>query len=108
MPIRLQLSRQRGYRKPEGAIVVSRPSRWGNPFKHDGTPAGKAIAAAEFRIHLKRRRSLPPDWPDLHGYPSDAEIREHLAGRDLCCWCRIGDPCHGDTLLEIANSEATR
>lgn len=32
-PKRIQLSRQRGWRKPEGAIVVSRPSRWGNPFR---------------------------------------------------------------------------
>lgn len=31
MPQRVQLSRRRGYRKPEGAVVVARPSRWGNP-----------------------------------------------------------------------------
>lgn len=29
-PRRLRLSRQKGYRKPEGAVVVARPSRWGN------------------------------------------------------------------------------
>jgi hypothetical protein len=29
---RIQLSRARGYRKPPGAVVVSRPSKWGNPF----------------------------------------------------------------------------
>nr|WP_268825129.1 DUF4326 domain-containing protein [Mycobacteroides chelonae] len=33
MPERIQLRRTRGWRKPEGAIVVSRPSRWGNPFR---------------------------------------------------------------------------
>lgn len=32
-PQRIQLSRKKGYRKPEGAIVVARPSKWGNPFK---------------------------------------------------------------------------
>lgn len=32
-PQRVQLSRRRGYRKPEGAIVVARPSKWGNPFR---------------------------------------------------------------------------
>lgn len=31
-PKRIQLSRKRGYRKPPGAVVVSRPSKWGNPF----------------------------------------------------------------------------
>jgi hypothetical protein len=32
MPERIQLSRAKGWRKPPGAIVVSRPSKWGNPF----------------------------------------------------------------------------
>jgi len=32
MPERIQLSRQKGWRKPPGAILVSRPSKWGNPF----------------------------------------------------------------------------
>ena len=27
---RIQLRRTKGWRKPEGAIVVARPSRWGN------------------------------------------------------------------------------
>lgn len=31
-PQRIQLSRQKGWRKPEGAVVVARPSRWGNPW----------------------------------------------------------------------------
>lgn len=32
-PQRIQLSRRKGYRKPEAAVVVSRPSKWGNPFR---------------------------------------------------------------------------
>ena len=35
--------------------------------------------------------------------PSLAEIREHLAGKNLACWCKPGDPCHADVLLELAN-----
>ena len=31
-PKRIQLRRTKGWRKPEGAVVVSRPSKWGNPF----------------------------------------------------------------------------
>ena len=31
-PKRIRLSRAKGYRKPAGAIVVARPTRWGNPF----------------------------------------------------------------------------
>ncbi len=33
---RIQLSRRRGYRKPEGTVVVARPSGWGNPFRVNG------------------------------------------------------------------------
>ena len=35
-------------------------------------------------------------------------IRNELAGSDLACWCPLGQPCHADVLLEIANrGEAT-
>lgn len=32
-PKRIQLRRTKGWRKPEGAVVVARPTRWGNPFR---------------------------------------------------------------------------
>ena len=37
-PKGIQLRRTHGYRKPLGATVVSRLSRWGNPYRvgHDG------------------------------------------------------------------------
>lgn len=41
MPERIQLRRTKGWRKPESAIVVARPSKWGNPFKLGG-PSGLA------------------------------------------------------------------
>lgn len=34
MPERIQLRRVMGWRKPEGAIVVARPTKWGNPFAY--------------------------------------------------------------------------
>lgn len=33
MPERIQLSRKKGWRKPENTVVVARPTRWGNPFR---------------------------------------------------------------------------
>lgn len=33
-----------------------------------------------------------------------AAAREDLAGLDLACWCPLGQPCHADVLLEVANS----
>lgn len=32
-PRRIQLSRRKGWRMPDGAVSVARPTRWGNPFR---------------------------------------------------------------------------
>lgn len=32
MPVRVQRKRQTGWRMPEGAVYVGRPTKWGNPF----------------------------------------------------------------------------
>lgn len=111
MPARVRLSRRRGWRKPEGAVVVARPSRWGNPFviervggsfevagpglapRRFPTSASARLAAAEaYRSYLDAR-------PDLV-----AAARRELAGRDVACWCPLEEACHGDVLLEVAAS----
>lgn len=37
-----------------------------------------------------------------------ADLRQRavaeLAGKDLACWCKPGEPCHADVLLAIANA----
>lgn len=35
-------------------------------------------------------------------WPTDA-ARQELSGKDLACWCKPGDLCHADVLLELAN-----
>lgn len=35
MPQRIRLQRTKGWRKPEGAVNVARPTRYGNPFDAD-------------------------------------------------------------------------
>ena len=93
MPQRLQLSRRRGPRKPPGSIYVARPSRWGNPYTV--TPYMSAEQAV-----ARYRRAIEDGWD---GVPTIREIREHLAGHDLACWCPLDQPCHADVLLQIAN-----
>lgn len=44
-PQRIQLRRTKGWRKPDGVIVVSRPFDWGNPFAV-GTPMALARVPA--------------------------------------------------------------
>lgn len=92
MPKRIQLSRQKGWRKPEGTIVVSRPSKWGNPYKVDSTMT-RELAVILYQMDLKRSHS-----PELL-----AGILAPLRGHDLACWCPLSVPCHADVLLELAN-----
>lgn len=74
---------------PAGALYVGRPTRWGNPYP---VPVhGRAQAVALHQRHLSEH----PDLIDT--------ARRELAGRDLACWCPLDEPCHADTLLNIAN-----
>lgn len=102
MPKRIQRRRTAGWRKPPNTIVVTRPGPWGNPFKvgDPGVPDREA-AAARLAVLIKMRAAgFPLD--SLPAYPTLAEIRSELAGRNLACWCGPG-ACHADVLLAIAN-----
>lgn len=46
MPERIQLSRAKGWRKAAGTVMVSRPSRWGNPFRYQTDSALARVPAA--------------------------------------------------------------
>jgi hypothetical protein len=113
-PRRIQLSRKRGWRLPEGAVVVARPSRWGNPFT-----AAKAIEAGyakpananAFVVECFREWLTPGYhsglwWMGPESDAKKAEMRKGLAdlrGKNLACWCPPGAACHADVLLELAN-----
>lgn len=117
MPERIQLRRTKGWRKPEGAVVVTRgPGRvFGNPFTiADAREAGWRGTDAELRAHVVRcfRQWLRGSDRWWQGKEADARRAAILAGlpelrgRDLCCWCPPGQPCHADVLLEMANQES--
>ncbi len=91
-PVRLQLSRARGWRLPEGAVSVAHPTRWTNPFRPQWrTPAANAAAVEHYRDYLARNPALVD------------EARAELTGLNLACWCAPSLPCHADILLAIAN-----
>ncbi|MDV2474215.1 DUF4326 domain-containing protein [Rhodococcus zopfii] len=109
-PKRIQRQRTKGWRMPEGAMYVGRPTKWGNPYRvgdvngftgFDIKDAMDAVSvyAAELDV---LRMFQPESFARLVG-----EIRTELAGRDLACWCPLDQPCHADVLLEIANGGAS-
>ena len=116
-PKRIQRRRVRGWRMPEGAIYVGRPTAWRNVFKVGSTdwiPAEDCattgrwnksphppLTAAE-AVEAFRRSEL---WA-MRDEDYAASLRFALAGRDLACWCRLDAECHADVLLELANGGA--
>lgn len=98
IPTRIRLSVGMGWRLPRNTVLVCAPSRWATPFKvghlHHGKPATRDFAVTLFAEALM--------VGDL-GFTPDA-VRNGLRGRDVACWCRLDQPCHGDVLLAVANS----
>lgn len=125
-PVRVQLSRRKGWRMPENTVKVSRPGRWGNPF--DAQLLGRPLAVEMFRdlmdgffdpfklkhlsdeqfrsVHAAKeawRKRL--NWQFDYRHGAHAELR----GKNLACWCPLTSegndcPCHADVLLELANT----
>ena len=93
-PNRVRLRRTSGWRKPAGAVVVARPSKWGNPHPiSDHTPQAHRASVDAYRDDLLAGRL---------GVSVD-DVRRELAGKDLCCWCAPELACHADVLLDVAN-----
>ena len=99
-PVRIQLRRTKGWRKPLGAITVARPTIYGNPFPvTNGDPATAVARYREWLTNNLAKEVASPEWTPR---PRRADI-EALRGLDIACWCPLGQPCHGDILLELAN-----
>ena len=91
MPQRFQRTRRRGARLPADVVVVTRPTKWGNP--HPTTMAPEE-SIRRYREDLVAGR-LPVTVDD---------VRRELRGRDLACYCPLDESmCHADVLLAIAN-----
>lgn len=99
MPKRVQRSRAKGWRMPEDAVYVGRPTKWGNPFRI-AQPSDRAPAVDKFRRWLAGEDGLGP--PAAEGRRLAAAVGA-LRGKDLVCWCPLDQPCHADVLLELAN-----
>lgn len=106
-------------RIPDGAVYVGRPapgfkrSPWANPFKK-GRPVGPTVQIdGRTLTHRRSLWSIPADDAQAVDWFRDLlvqhyellvpRLRHDLRGRDLACWCKVGQPCHRDVLLAVAN-----
>lgn len=116
-PRRIQRRRTKGWTLAgaadfhRGGVIVSRPSRYGNPCKialmqEMGYVDPHAAAAGNYRSWLNGDRfGDPTDEGDLRRARILAGLPE-LRGKDLACTCRLDQACHADYLLDRANLPA--
>lgn len=95
MPKRIQRRRSKGWKLPAGAVCVTRPGKWGNPYLPGRHGAEWAVTMYEHAILNEYKAMVAVTAED---------VRRELAGKDLACWCPLDRPCHADILLRIANS----
>lgn len=116
-PVRVRLSRVKGWRMPENTVKVDRSTGWGNHFR---------VLACEDGAFEIRRALDEPNLPEARAATRDEALavtanlfrewlqgefgahfrrraRADLRGKNLACWCPLDQPCHADVLLEIAN-----
>jgi len=133
MPVRIQRSRAVGWRLPEGAVYVGRPTKWGNPFLVStdtldtfGNPSPLSVidstdrrpvqhhfltrrhaldyAVNMYRTSLRVAKQLPEEAALAEPWAlAIVQALPEIAGRDLACWCPLNHPCHADVLLDMAN-----
>lgn len=98
---------------PRDTVSVTRPGKWGNPyyprcglrfgnFDADMVPVHWQLETAadvvrHFREHMRLMKRNEPKRFEEYIAP--------LRGMNLACWCPLDQPCHGDVLLEIANTD---
>ena len=101
--IRIRRSRQHKQQSPNGLpiVYVGRPTKWGNPFilnDFDDNFGGQVkVIIQKYSDWINGNSSIDKLPPTME------EIRRELKGKNLSCWCKAGDLCHADLLLEIAN-----
>lgn len=125
-PARIQRRRTPGWRlaaatsNPLGAVIVSRPSRFGNPFTiKDAVEAemGNPRSAVTVNFSEWLRVGTAGGWYE-ETYRSGRQVFDRrriladlhlLRGKDLACTCPLPEPgrpdhCHAAVLIKLANS----
>lgn len=127
-PQRIQRQRRKGWRLPDGARIVDRTTRYGNPWHIVKWADGDYLVIREPTNHRRIWVGLEADahWAgqlhQAHAYAVERyaddlgrgrlpfttdDVINNLAGHDLACPCPATLRCHADVLLRVANREGT-
>lgn len=112
-PCRIQLRRTKGFNLQAAslrlnglpAVAVTRPGHWGNPYKVSRNyPACAAVADFRRELRYELMAMETGDQPRSAHMRWIAQHIQELRGKNVACFCEIGDACHGDILIEVANA----
>lgn len=119
-PKRIQRKRTKGWRMPENTIYVGRPTIYGNPFK----VSAKFWTNCDFLVeimNLEQSLYWYKQWMNQENskvYPvawnkrnddgdfvliTRPNLKDLWGYTALACWCKEGEPCHADVLIELLN-----
>jgi len=80
------------WKKNPNAVLVSRPTKYGNPFKMNDESERDAV------IELYR------EWL-IMVLEEDPHFLDELKGKDLVCFCSLDKKCHADVLIEFITGQ---
>ncbi len=89
---------------PPNTVKVTRPGKYGNPFKVGCNPSefstalpmtceSVGVAVACFAYYAET-------WAQI----TRGKFLDPLRGKNLACWCALDQLCHADVLLKMANT----
>lgn len=121
-PVRLQLSRRKGFNLQEhsrsinglDAVNVARPSKFGNPFtktaaiesEYANEDTWREFVVECFSDWLGPTQQGRDWWQGKEADKRKAAILDNLhelRGKNLACFCGPHDSCHADILLRICD-----
>lgn len=74
---------------PKNTISVTRPGRYGNPY-----PLSEYSMEDSLRLCREYFEARLKEDPDFF---------EPARNKNVACFCKVSDACHGDIVLELAN-----
>jgi hypothetical protein len=118
MPERVQRKRTKGWRMPPNTVSITRPGKYGNPFRIGGWFMVGPGAGRPGMIWCEARDEKVADGRFTKVETAEEAVilfkvfsaryplkyLDQLRGKNLACFCRLDQPCHGDVLLELANA----
>lgn len=103
-PIRVQLSRQKGWKMPPNTVKVDRTNKkFGNPFTIGCKPSQFSTALPDHCDSVEDAVAAFAYYAETWMALTQERWIEPLRGKNLACWCKHCATCHADILLALAN-----